>query len=236
LPEDLRVITGNRILDALPAAESERLRPHLEPVSFALRQVLERPGQRVDYVYFPAKGALSVIILLQDGSAIEVGTVGHEGMLGLAALLGDGISLHEVIIQAAGTGFRIGARLARQEMERSTAFRALVLKLSQFVLAEISQNAACNGHHDLRSRCARWLLTMADKTDEETFALSQEFLATMLGVQRTAVTGVAQKLREEGLIHYRRGRIEIVDRAGLESAACECYGMMRELHRRLLAD
>jgi CRP-like cAMP-binding protein len=236
LPETLRVITGNRILDALPEAESERLRPLLEPVSFALRQVLQRPGDRIDYVYFPAKGALSILILLQDGSAIEIGTVGHEGLVGLSALLGDGISIHEVTIQGAGTGFRLGARAARQEMERSEAFRALVLNLSQYVLAEISQNAACNGHHDLRSRCARWLLTLADRIDADSFPLSQEVLAMMLGVQRTAVTAIAQKLREEGLIHYRRGHIEIVDRAGLAAVACECYGVMKELHRRSFGD
>jgi CRP-like cAMP-binding protein len=233
---DLRVITGNRILDALPEAEFERLRSHLEPVTFALRQVLQRPGDRIDYVYFPAKGALSILILLQDGAAIEIGTISHEGLLGLAALLGDGISLHEVIIQGAGSGFRVGARIARQEMERSEAFRALVLKLSQYVLAEISQNAACNGHHALRARCARWLLTMADRVDADAFPLSQEFLAMTLGVQRTAVTAIAQKLREEGLIHYTRGRIEIVDRTGLTAAACECYGVMKDLHRHSFGD
>jgi CRP-like cAMP-binding protein len=236
LPDDLRITTGNRILDALPEAEFERLRPHLEPVTFVLKQVLQRPGEHIDYVYFPAKGALSVIILLQDGAAIEVGTIGHEGLLGLSALFGDSLSLHEVIIQAAGTGFRVAARVARQEMERSEAFRALVLKLSQYVLAEISQNAACNGHHALRARCARWLLTLADRIDADAFPLSQEILATMLGVQRTAVTAIAQKLREEGLIHYRRGHIEIVDRAGLERAACECYGIMKDVHRRSFSD
>lgn len=234
MPKDTRVITGNRILDALPAVEFELLHSRLEPIPLVLKQVLYRPGDRIDHAYFPSKGALSVIRLLQDGAAIEIGTIGHEGLLGLSALLGDGISPHEVVIQGAGTGFRAGARLLRQEMESSETFRTMVLRLSQYVLAEISQNVACNRHHDLRSRCARWLLTMADKVGADTFPLSQEFLATMLGVQRTGVTAVASKLREDGFIHYRHGRIEIVDRAGLERISCECYGDLRDLQRRSL--
>lgn len=234
MPGTVRLITGNRILDALPAPDFERLRPHLAPVDFALRDVLYRPGDRVEYIYFPAKGALSVLTLLQDGSAIEIGTIGSEGLLGLSALLGDGVSLHEVVIQGPGRGFRLGARLAREEVDRPGVFRDLILKLSQYVLAEISQNAACNGHHELRARCARWLLTMGDRLGEDAFPLSQEFLAELLGVQRTAVTGVAQQLRREGLIQYHRGRIELIDRAGLERASCECYAIINELRERFL--
>ncbi len=232
--EPHRIVTGNRILDALPAHEFEELRPHLEPAVFALKQVLFRPGDEIAFIYLPVSGALSVITLLQDGSSVEVGTIGNEGLLGLSALLGDGISLHEVVIQGAGHGFRASTRIMRQIFERSGAFRDLVMKLSQFVVAEISQTAACNGRHDLQARCARWLLTMADKLKTDHFPLSQEFLAILLGVQRTAVTAAAQGLRRKNLIHYRHGLIEILDRGGLEAAACECYITMKNLRDRFL--
>lgn len=234
MAEPHRTLTGNRILDALPEQEFGRLRAHLEPVTFQLKQILYRPGDAISFVYFPVTGALSVITLLHDGSSVEVGMVGNEGLLGLSALLGDGISLHEVMVQAAGGGFRTSARIVRQELEQSGPFRDLVLKLSQLVVADISQRAACNGRHDLEARCARWLLAMQDKLETDHFPLSQEFLAMLLGVQRTAVTAVARQLLGKGLIRYRHGRIEIVDRVGLEAAACECYRIMKELRDRFL--
>jgi CRP-like cAMP-binding protein len=236
LMEPPRLITGNRILDALPVHESARLRSRLESVPLALRQVVHRPGDKITSIYFPLKGALSVITLLRDGSSIEVGTVGHEGLLGLSALLADGISLHEVVVQGAGSALRGSAAFIRQEVERSDALRRIVLQLSQFVVAEISQNAACNGRHALRERSARWLLRMRDTLDADEFPLSQEFLSTMLGVQRTAVTGAAQELRHKRLIQYRHGRIAILDVAGLNAAACECYEIMKDARDRLFRD
>jgi CRP-like cAMP-binding protein len=236
LSEPRRAVTGNRLLDALPDQALARLRPHLETVPLVLRQIIHRPGDRINSIYFPLKGALSVITLLRDGSSIEVGTVGHEGLLGLSALLGDGISLHEVDVQGAGSALRGSAGFIRQEVERSDAFRHLVLQLSQFVVAEISQNAACNGRHSLQERCARWLLRMRDTLEANEFPISQEFLATMLGVQRTAVTGAAQGLRRKALIQYRHGHVTILDPAGLEAAACECYGIMKGLRDRLFRD
>lgn len=229
-----RSATGNGILDALPAAELERLLPHLEPASFALNEVLHRPGDEIAFVYFPVSAVLSVVTLLGDGSSIEVGMAGSEGMVGLAALFGDGISRHEVTVQGAGAGFRVSARVLREAVAQADALRDRILTLSQFVLAEISQMAACNGRHDLRSRYARWLLEMQDKLVANRFPVSQELVARLLGVQRTAVNATALKLRSDGLIFYRRGRIEILDRAGLEAAACECHAVMKDLRERFL--
>jgi len=229
-----RSAAGNGILDALPPADLEQLQPHLEPVSFALNEVLHRPGDEIAFVYFPVSAVLSCIILLCDGSSIEVGMAGNEGMVGLAALFGDGISRHEVMVQGAGAGFRASARVLREAVAKSDALRDRILKLSQLVLAEISRIAACNGRHDLRSRYARWLLQMQDKLVVSRFPVSQELVARLLGVQRTAVNATALKLRSDGLIFYRRGRVEILDRAGLEAAACECHAVMKDLRERFL--
>jgi len=236
LPAEARVLTGNRILDALPSEEIARLRIHLEPATLALRQVVARPDEAIDFVYFPVKGALSVMTLLRDGSSVEVGTIGSEGLLGLSALLGDGISIHEVIVQGAGEALRGPARAIRHEFDRSPPFRDAVAKLSQLVLAEASQNAACNGRHSLAQRCARWLLRMHDAVGTDHFPLSQEFLATMLGVQRTGVTAAALELRRKNLIDYQRGKVAILNGKGLEAAACECYGIMKHLRDRFLRD
>ncbi len=227
-----RILTGNRLLDALPQQEFERFRPHLEPESFLVKQVICRPGDEVPFVYFPTAGMLSIITPLSDGTCVETGTCGNEGLLGLSALLGDGVARHQVVVQGTGRGFRARARTVRHEVNHSARFRGLVLKLSQLVINVISQTAACNGHHSLEQRCARWLLTMQDVLEVDRFFLSQEFLATLLGVRRSGVTAASIKFRHEGIIQYRRGILEILDRRGLEAATCECYAIMRGLRER----
>ena len=236
MTQSRRLATGNRILDALPRRDFERLHAHLEPVPLKLKQVLYRPGDKMPFVYFPVSGMLSVVSLLQDGSAVEVGTVGEEGLAGLPALLGAAASPHEVVVQGKGNGFRIGADTLRHEFDRSASFRGIILKFAELFLAEISQTAACNGRHSLEARCARWLLTMRDRLHADHFPMSQEFLAMLLGVRRTGVTAAALDLRRRKLIEYRYGRINILDRAGLEAAACECYAIIRELHDRFLRE
>jgi CRP-like cAMP-binding protein len=227
-------LTGNRILDALPEQEIVRLRGRLRPTNFAPKHVLYNPGDRIDFIYFPVTAVFSVSIPLNDGSSIEMGTVGNEGFFGLAGLFGDGVAKHEVAIQASGNGFRVATSAFREELERCKPWRDLCLKLSQLVVAEISQTAACNARHSLRSRCASWLLAMQDKVGTRSFAVNQEALATLLGVQRTGLSVQAQTLRREGLIQYRRGLLEICDRARLEATACECYAIMRDLREGFL--
>lgn len=231
-----RPTTGNRILDALPPRDFDHLKAHLELVPLELKQVLYRPGDKMPFVYFPASGVLSVVSLLQDGSAVEVGTVGEEGLAGLPALLGAAVSPHEVVVQGEGNGLRIDADTLQREFDRFVSSRDIILKFAELFLAEISQTAACNGRHSLEARCARWLLMMQDRLHADHFPMSQEFLAMLLGVRRTGVTAAALDLRRRKLIEYHYGRIDVLDRAGLEAAACECYAIIKDLQDRFLRE
>jgi CRP-like cAMP-binding protein len=177
---------------------------------------------------------ISVVAVLQDGSSVEVGTVGSEGVVGLSAFLGKGVSPHEVMVQGAGRGFRLGVATARQEFDRPGPFRELVLRFTELFLTQISQTAACNGRHSLEARCARWLLTMYDRLATDKFPLTQEFLAMLLGVQRTGVTATARDLQQRGLIRYSHGQVGIRDLAGLEAASCECHRVIKDLFARFL--
>lgn len=221
--------TGNRILDALPAQEFSRLSRYLVPARFAPGSVLHHLGDEINFIHFPVSAVFSVNMPLSDGSCLETGTIGDEGFFGLSGLFGDGVAHNEVTIHVGGDGFCLPTPAFREEVDRSGSLRDLCVKLSQLVVAEISQTAACNARHDLRSRCARWLLAMQDKVGRQSFPASQEVLAALLGVQRPAVTGIAQSLRREELIRYRRGLVEICDRARLTAVACECYRVMRDL-------
>ena len=220
--------TGNRVLDALPQGDFERIQPHLQGVTLPLKQVIHRAGDEITQVYFPTSGMISVVAVLRDGSSVEVGTVGNEGLVGLSAFLGKGISPHEVMVQGAAQGFRLGAGIARQEFNRPGPFRDLVLSFTELFLAQISQTAACNGRHSLEARCARWLLTMHDRLKTDRFPLTQEFLAMLLGVQRTGVTATARDLQQRGLIRYSHGQVDIIDLHGLETASCECHRHIKD--------
>lgn len=221
--------TGNRILDALPQDDFDRVHARLEEISLPLKQNLHHAGDDIRNVYFPARGMISVVSVLRDGSSVEVGTVGDEGLVGLSAFLGKGTSPHEVMVQGAGSGFRAGAGVLRDEFSRHGPFRDIVLQFTQVFLAQISQTAACNARHGLEARCARWLLTMRDRLRTNHFPLTQEFLAILLGVRRTGITATALGLQRKGLIRYTHGQIGILDPAGLEAVACECYGIIKDL-------
>lgn len=222
-----RISTGNRILDALPEDEFNRLQRGLEPVPFALKQTLHHAGAEIPFIYFPVRGIVSMVTMLHDGSAIEVATVGREGLIGLSALLGNAISTHEVMVQGAGFGLRASASVLQDEFHRSEAFRDIVLRFAEIFIEQISQTAACNGRHDLEARCARWLLTMSDRLETDHFPLTQDFLAMLLGAQRTGINAVAVAFQRRGIIRYNHGRITILDRAKLEAAACECHRIIK---------
>jgi CRP-like cAMP-binding protein len=219
--------TGNRILDALPQYDFDRLRYHLEPVSLSLKQTLHHSGTEILFVYFPVHGMISVVSTLGDGSAVEVGTVGNEGLVGLPALLGATMTPHQVVVQGAGGGFRASVPALRREFNQSNNFRDLVLKFTNLFLAEVSQTAACNARHGVDARCARWLLTMRDRFGSDRFPITHELLAMLLGVRRAGVTGAAMGLQRNGVIRYNHGQVEILDRAGLEATSCECYGAIK---------
>jgi CRP-like cAMP-binding protein len=228
--------TGNRVLDALLEPDFDRLRRHLEPVSLPLKQTLHHSGAEIAFVYFPAHGMISVVSVLGDGSAVEVGTIGNEGLAGLSVLLGAATSPHDVMVQAAGDGLRAGASVLRDAFNQSSPFRGIVLKFTHLFLAQISQTAACNVRHGLEARCARWLLTMRDRIEADAFPLTHEFMAMLLGVRRPGVTEAALGLQRSGVISYSHGQVEILDRARLEAASCECYGLIKNQIDRFLRD
>ncbi len=225
---------NNRLLAALPADDLDRLRPRLEAVEFGLRDIVQAADTPIESVYFPESGWASMIALLVDGNSAEVGIIGFEGMVGLPILLGSDRSPTEAMVQAPGTFLRLGADAFREELDRSAPMRNLLLRYALAFQSQVTQTAACNGHHALEQRLARWLLIAHDRVHGDTFPMTQEFLAMMLCVHRPGVTVAARLLQQAGLIRYGSGQITITDRAGLEAVACECHGAVLREFTRLL--
>lgn len=227
-------LSPNRLLAALAPAEFRRLRPALEPVPLAYKQVLYPPGGPIDHVYFPHTGVASVVAVLAGRRTIEVGMCGREGAVGAGAALGDPTSPYLVQVQVAGDGMRIDLDAFRTAARTGGTLRRLLARYHAAYLTLTAQSAACNGTHRIDQRCCRWLLMTHDRMGADTFELTHEFLGTMLGVRRASVSEVLQPLQADGLIGYGRGRVTVLDRPGLEKAACECYGFVRAQFDRLL--
>ena len=225
----------NRLLSALPDSEYERLLPHLEQVSFTLKQILYMPNEPIDYVYFPNSGIISLVNLMEDGGTVEVATVGNEGMVGLPLLLGADRMMAQAITQMVGDALRMKADVFKREVTPASPLYSLLLRYTQALMNLISQSVACNRLHSIEERCCRWLLLCQDRVDSDEFPLTQEFLAQMLGVRRASVSVVAAILQKAGLIRYRRGKITILDRFGLEATSCECYHIVKQELDRLLS-
>jgi CRP-like cAMP-binding protein len=225
---------ANRLLALLPRADYERLRPHLEYMTLKYRQSLYRAYRPIGFVYFIETGVGSLVNTMANGDAAEVGTIGNEGVVGLPLLLQDERSPTSVYVQVPGTGQRMKASLFRKELARSASMRTVMLHYAHAFFNQVAQSAACNQFHSLEQRCCRWLLMTHDRMESDQFLLTQEFLAMMLGVQRTGVTAAAGALQRAGLINYRRGNVTIRDRRGLERRACECYGIAKREFDRLL--
>ncbi len=224
----------NRLLAALPGKDLDRLAARMTTVPLAVRDLLYRARGPIDHVYFPLDGVLSQIVVMEDGGAVEVGTVGHEGMVGLSVALGDPQSPVETFCQVPGRAARLPADDFRAEADRGGPLAALVLRYSLAVAAMAAQSAACNRLHSVDERCARWLLMTHDRVGSDRFQLTQEFLALMLGVRRASVTVAAGMLQKAGVIDYTRGKITVTDRPRLEAASCECYRAVRAEFERLL--
>jgi CRP-like cAMP-binding protein len=224
----------NRLLAALPAEDLARLWPQLEPVQLELRHILSAPDEPITAVHFPETGWASMLALLADGRSAEVGLVGSEGMIGLPLLLGSDSSAIEAMIQAPGTMLRLRADAFHRAVEESPALRMLLLRYVLAFQQQVTQTAACNGHHALDQRLARWLLMAHDRAAGDEFPMTQEFLAMMLCVHRPGVTVAARLFQQAGLIRYGHGHIAVTDREGLEAAACECYGTVRRQFEQLL--
>jgi CRP-like cAMP-binding protein len=226
--------TGNRLLDRLPREEHPRLALVAEPISLRARQSLYEAGGLLRHVYFPRGGVISVMVGLEDGREVEAASVGREGMLGVSAVLGLDFSPVRTVCQVKGDCWRFPTGPFLQAVERSPVFGGLLRRYSAFALYGASQMVVCNALHLLEERLSRWLLTTGDRLGCDTFPLTQEFLAQMLGVRRQTVTVVAGTLQAAGLISYRRGAISVLDRPRLGAAACECYGAMQRLYDRSL--
>lgn len=226
----------NQILGKLSAEEYEQLSPYLEPVTFRLGDVLYYPQDPTTHVYFPNNGTLSIISTFEDGGSIEVGVIGNEGMFGINVVLGSITTLHQALVQLSGDGLRVPADVIRREFKRGGRLHDLLLRYTQALIIQISQTAACNRAHPLEGRLARWLLMTHDRAIMDDLELTHEFIAVMLGTRRAGVTVAAGKLQDEGLIKYRRGHVQIVNRQGLEKITCVCYHVVKKEFDRLLGN
>lgn len=225
---------ANRLLGLLPHTDYERLRPHLESVTLKYRQSLYRAHKAIRFVYFIETGVGSLVNMMANGDAAEVGTIGNEGVVGLPLVLEDERAPMDVYVQVPGTGFRMKASLFKRELAHSASMRTVMHRYTHAFFNQVAQSAACNQFHSLEQRCSRWLLMTHDRMGSDTFLLTQEFLAMMLGVQRTGVTAAAGALQRAGLISYKRGNVMILDRRGLERRSCECYAISKAEFDRLL--
>jgi CRP-like cAMP-binding protein len=225
----------NHLLQALPPAEWEALRPRLGFVELVRETVLVEAGVPTTHVYLPHSGAISMMVRLSEGQTVEVATVGRDSVFGASAALDGGIALTEAVVVLPGTASILDAADLRAVTHRSAAFRAMLARHEQALLALAQQSAACNASHSVEARLSRWLLRARDLCDSETLPLTQEFLAQMIGVQRNAISIVAHALQQAGIIRYSRGHIDVTDVEGLRESSCECYDAVKAHHRRLLS-
>jgi CRP-like cAMP-binding protein len=226
--------TSNLLLARMPAAELGPLLARCQTVPLTQRLSLLERDQPVKYVFFPEGGVCSLTTSMRDGDTVEVLTIGREGMIGFELFMGSSLASVDAFVQVAGgTAHRLPAEAFRREMDRKGSLFRILSLYSRAALGQIVQTAACNRLHDARGRCARWLLMTHDRVESDEFLLSHEFLSFMLGVQRSTVTLIAGTLQKAGLIRYVHGRVTIVDRAGLEAVACECYAVAARLFEGL---
>src|SRR5271169_6770990 len=224
---------GNRLLARLPPAEYKRLLPRLQVVPLAMKHILYEARTHIDYAYFPNLGVVSALTVMEDGRAIEVATIGDEGMVGLPLLVGAKTTANRVIVQVSGEALRMAEDVLREEVAWDSPLRRLLVLYHTAFLAQVSQAVACNGLHSVHQRCCRWLLMTQDRAHSAVFPMTHEFLAEMLGVRRSTVSEVLEPFQEKGLIHYSRGKCTVLDREGLKAGSCECYRRINEEFERL---
>jgi CRP-like cAMP-binding protein len=229
----------NQLLTALPERDWARILPHLERVSLSLGETLYDSGVPLHHVYFPMDAVISLFYVLEDGASAEFAVVGRDGMVGVSLFMGGESTPSRAVVQNAGHAYRLSGRILKEELtrvggRRSGALHGLLLRYAQVLVTQMAQAAVCNRHHSLDQRICRWLLHFLDRLSSNELVMTQELIATMLGVRREGVTEVAGKLQRAGLIEYSRGHITVLDRAGLEARTCECYAVVRQECDRLL--
>ena len=224
----------NQILAALPPSEYLRIATHLKPVELTSGQIISEPDEPIDKIYFPQHAMISLVSIMMNGSTTEIGLIGNEGMVGLAAILGGVSTTSRSIVQVSGSALQVPANIIRQEFLRGNKLHQILLLYIQASITQISQSAACNRQHKIEERLARWLLSVQDCVLKDELPLTQEFIANMLGTRRSGVTVAASILQKAGTISYRRGRIKIIRQEALENMACECYKIIQNEFIRLL--
>jgi CRP-like cAMP-binding protein len=224
----------NQLLAALSAVELKRLQPGLERVEMKLGSVVYESGRTLDHVYFPTTSIVSLLYELENGATAEIAVVGREGLVGVSIFMGGDTTPNRSVVQSAGTAYRLPAAFIQQEFRRGGTLQHLMLRYTQSLLTQMAQTAVCNRHHALDQQLCRWLLLSIDRLEHPEIRMTQELIASMLGVRREGVTEAAGKLQKAGVISYRRGHIKVLDRPALERMACECYAVVRRETARLL--
>lgn len=226
----------NQLLAALPAEVFERLSPGLELILMPLGEVLYESGGLLQHAYFPTTAIVSLNYIMENGASAEIAGVGNEGVLGISLFMGGNTTPSRAIVQTAGHGYLLKARLMLEEFDRAGPMMRLMLRYTQALMTQISQTAVCNRHHSVEQQLCRWLLLTLDRLPSNELTMTQELIASMLGVRREGITEAAGNLQHAGLISYRRGHITVLDRSGLESRVCECYEVVKNEFDRLLSD
>jgi len=228
-----RPVYGNSLLSALPESDLRRLALKMERVPLSSKEILHVPDGPINSAHFIESGIVSILVVMENGDCAEVGVVGREGMIGLPLIFDARSSPNEAMVLAAGSALEISYEDLKVELERSPALLKLLLQYLRAFYTQVSQTAACNGHHSLEQRLARWLLLAHDRSDGDDLDLTHESLSMMLCVHRPTVSLAAANLQKLGIVEYRRGRIRILDRAALEDASCECYWAVQQQVERL---
>ncbi len=235
MPND-KTPRDNHLLAALLPKEHEHLAAYLELVPLPLGHVLYEPGSVLHNVYFPTTAIVSLLYVMHDGASAEIAVVGNEGVIGVALFMGGESMPHRAVVQSAGYAYRLKGHLLKNEFNHCRELQHLLLHYTQALLTQTAQTAVCNRHHSLSQQLCRWLLMSLDRLPSNELVMTQELIANMLGVRRESVTEAAGKLQREGLIKYSRGHITVIDRAGLEAHACECYTVVKKEFDRLLPE
>lgn len=226
--------TNNLLLAALPKADYQRLLPHLELVPLPLGWAVYEAGSRMDHVFFPTEGIVSLLYVMENGASAEIAVTGNEGLVGISLFMGGESTASRAIVQSAGHGYRLRADFLKDEFERGGELQHLLLRFTQALITQMAQTAACNRHHSVEQQLCRWLLLSLDRLPSNELRMTQELIANMLGVRREGVTAAAGHLQDAGLIQYQRGHIIVLDRRKLEERVCECYAVVKRESDRLL--
>jgi CRP-like cAMP-binding protein len=224
----------NQLLAALPPADLARISDQMEAAPMPLGHVLYESGDQLQHVYFPTNSIISLLYVMEDGASAEIAIVGSEGIVGISLVMGGETTPSRAIVQSAGQAYRVSSKVLKAEFHRAGPLQEVLLRYTQALITQMSQTAVCNRHHSVEQQLCRWLLMSLDRLGSTELSMTQKLIADMLGVRREGVTEAAGRLQKLGLIEYSRGHIVVLDRAGVEKHACECYQVVKKEYERLL--